>query len=291
VPGLSAAGEKARYFPVEPTPLRMQAGLLRLGVDLGNGEADARFFQRDHERARYLAAKRTTPPDRHGLAGDDAHAAQARDAALRWMRETLTREDPGALREADADRDARDPLEALARAVQEDLAVLALDPDAAEPTDARLVAYDVRFPSGWRPERLAGASFARIHAPVPGFAKDPRAARSMVGSMLGRGPYVRFVWTLSADDALDHHPDAGQRRGWEDASRAWLRVERQVTVPLPEAGASVFLIRTYLEDVAALDPRQREVLREAVRVMPEDVRAYKNIPAPGAVERFLRAEA
>ncbi|UJR85652.1 heme-dependent oxidative N-demethylase subunit alpha family protein [Sandaracinus amylolyticus] len=261
----------ARYFPVEPTPLRMQAGLIRFGTDLGNGARDRLFFQIDDERPRYLAAKRASPPSRHVIAGEDAIAQRARDAALAWMRDTLATEAPDVLREADADRDARDPLEAIARAVQEDLAVL--EHGGGE---GRAVALDVRFPSGWRPELLAGASFSRIHAPVPGFAKDDRVSRSMVASMIGRGPYVRFVWTLSADDALDHHPDAGLRRGWDDAARAWLRVERQITVPLE--GASVFLIRTYLYDVATLDEAQRDVVREALRVMPEELRDYKKLP-------------
>lgn len=267
----------ARYFPVVPEPLRMQAGLIRFGTDFGNGEADRRFFQVDDERPRYLAAKRATPPERHVIAGDDDAAISARRAALAWMRETLAAEAPEVLREADADRDARDDLDAIARAVQEDLAVMALATEG-EPSDARAVALDVRFPSGWRPERLAGASFARIHAPVPGFAKDDRAARSMVASMVGRGPYVRFVWTLSADDGLDHHPESGLRRGWEGATHGWLRVERQLTVPLPAASASVFLIRTYLYDLASLSAEQRDVLREALRAMPEDVRAYKKLP-------------
>ena len=52
--------------------------------------------------------------------------------------------------------------------------------------------------------------------------------------MIERGPYVRFVWTLSADDCLDHHPEEGNRLPWDShQGRGWLRVERQVTVPFP----------------------------------------------------------
>ncbi|AKF10941.1 hypothetical protein DB32_008090 [Sandaracinus amylolyticus] len=270
----------ARYFPVEPAPLRMQAGLIRFGTELGNGARDRLFFQVDDERPRYLAAKRATSPSRHVIAGGDDLANRARQSAITWMRETLAREAPDALRDADADHDARDPIEAIARAVQEDVAVL--EHGGGE---GRAVALDVRFPSGWRPELLAGASFTRIHAPVPGFAKDDRVSRSMVSSMIGRGPYVRFVWTLSADDALDHHPDSGLRRDWEHAVRAWLRVERQITVPLD--GASVFLIRTYLYDVATLDDAQREVVREALRVMPDELREYKKLPTRDTFDRVI----
>jgi dimethylamine monooxygenase subunit A len=273
---------QATYFPIQSTPLKMVAGLRAFGADFGQGTRDRRFFQRDGERARYLADKRAVASDRHWLAGDDDEARQARAAALKWLRETLAREDPEALAEADA-LEVRDPFEAIALAVQEDFAVLC----AGEHEDGRTVALDVRFPSGWRPERLAQASFHAIHAPVPGFADHTLAARSMVRAMIERGPYVRFVWTLCRDEVLDHHPDRANAGSWDEVERLFLRVERQVTVSLPEARTSVFLIRTYLYPYAELEPEQRATVREAVRVMPDDVRAYKGLPKLATLNALL----
>lgn len=275
--------QQATYFPIQSSPLKMVAGLRAFGVDFGQGAHDQRYFQRDGERARYLAAKRAVAPDRHWLAGEDAAAVAARAAALRWLRETLAREDAEALAEADADRQARDPFEAIARAVQEDFAVLC----AGDDDDGRTVALDVRFPSGWRPERLAQASFRAIHAPVPGFADNTLAARSMVRAMIERGPYVRFVWTLCRDDVLDHHPERANAGSWDALEQLFLRVERQVTVSLPEARTSVFLIRTYVYPYASLHEAQRETVREAMRVMPDDVRAYKGLPALATLDALL----
>jgi hypothetical protein len=265
---------QASYFPIQSTPLKMVAGLRAFGADFGQGAHDQRYFQRDGERARYLAAKRAVAPERHWLAGEDHEAVQARAAGLRWMRATLAVEDPEALAQADADREARDPFDAIARAVQEDFAVMC----AGEHEDGRTVALDVRFPSGWRPERLAQASFHAIHAPVPGFADNTLAARSMVRAMIERGPYVRFVWTLCRDDVLDHHPERTNAGSWHEVEQLFLRVERQVTVSLPEARASVFLIRTYVYPYRELTDEQRAIVREALRVMPSDVRAYKGLP-------------
>lgn len=275
--------EPARYFPVQSTPLKMVAGLRPFGADLGQGLRDQRFFQRDDQRARYLAAKRAVSPTRHFLAGTDAEAEHARAAALAWMRDTLANEDPGALTEAEADREARDPFEAIARAVQEDFAVLC----AGEHDDGRTVALDVRFPSGWRPERLAGASFQAIHRPVPGFVESALAARSMVRAMLERGPYVRFVWTLCHDAELDHHPERANAGSWHAARELFLRVERQVTVALTSARASVFLIRSYIYPYRELPREQRETLAEALRVMPPEVRAYKGLPELEQVRPLL----
>lgn len=274
---------QAQYFPIQSAPLKMVAGLRAFGADFGQGMHDQRYFQRDSERARYLTEKRRAAHDRHWLAGDDAEAKLARAAALRWLRDTLAREDPQALAEADHDRDARDPFDAIARAVQEDFAVIC----AGEHGDGRTVALDVRFPSGWRPERLAQASFHAIHQPVPGFADHELAARSMVRAMVERGPYVRFVWTLCRDDVLDHHPDRADAGSWEHVERLFLRVERQVTVSLAAAQSSVFLIRTYLYPFEQLDAQQRETVRQALAVMPSDVRAYKGLPEAAQLAKTL----
>lgn len=275
---------QARYFPVTAAPLKMVAGLRRHGVDCGEGARDREFFQSDDERARYLRAKRSTSLDRHGLFATDPAAERARAAALVWMRDTLQSEHPQLLAEADADAQARDGFEAIARAVQEDFAVLDAGPDQR----GRTLVLDVRFPSGWRPERLVGASFEALHRPVPGFVESEAAVHSMVRAMIERGPYVRFVWTLSADEQLDHHPEVRQKCAWSDAARLWLRVERQVTVPLTAVSASVFLIRTYLYPVEQLSEPQRQTLLLALDALPEDIRTYKGLPQRAQVERFLQ---
>ena len=274
---------QARYFPVTPGPLKMTAGLRRLGTDFGQGTRDQQLFQVDRERPRYLAAKRTAPAARHVISGDDEVAEHARAAGLACMRAALTREAPALLAEANDLREARDPLEALALVVQEDFAILC----AGEAGEGRMVALDVRFPSGWRPERLAGGSFASIHAPVPDFVDSTAAARSMVEAMVMRGPYVRFVWALCTDTQLDHHPDVRPASTWSDLESWQLRIERQVTVPLPHVRASVFLIRTYLYPWHTLATAQQTTLLSALSVMPRDIRAYKGLPTSEEVASAL----
>lgn len=263
----------------------MVAGLHRFGTDFGQGEHDRQFFQRDEELASYLGAKRRAPAARHVIGGHDEPARRACTAALAWMRETLAREAPQALEACAKDREARDELDAIARAIQEDFAVLCRGADGL----GRAVLLDVRFPSGWRPERLANANFSAIHAPVPGFAQQQTAAKSMVEAMIERGPFVRFVWTLSPDPELDHHPEVLARCAWTDVPGVWLRVERQITVPLPEAAASVFLIRTYQYPFSELSREQRSVVLDALSAMPPEIRAYKNLPTRDVVEALISA--
>jgi hypothetical protein len=250
----------------------MEAGLSRHGSDFGNGAADRLFFQVDAELARYLAAKRAVPPSRHAVLMRDAAERAIHPTVLGWMLDTLAHEHP--VQRAALAADAADvDYGAIAGVVQEDFAVLRRRDDGG--SDA--IAVHVCAPSGWCPERIHGASFAAIHGPVPAFAKDPRAERSMVDAMIERGPYVRFVWTVTADRHLDHHPEEGRREPWRADGHGFLRVERQTTVPFAVQQASLFLIRTYLTPFEELTASERGVLARALEALPADVAAYKGL--------------
>jgi hypothetical protein len=110
---------------------------------------------------------------------------------------------------------------------------------------------------------------------------------SLTSAMTERGPYVRFVWTISADLELDHHPEQGRRAVWSDRTpRGFLRVERQTTVPLRDSAASVFLIRTYLYGFDELAPDQCRTLSQALSLMPPEIARYKRLQV--AIPRALQ---
>jgi hypothetical protein len=259
----------ARYFPVKPTPFRLQAGLLPFGTDFGNGRTDREFFQLDEQRERYLRAKGAVDPSRHAVLCRDDGERRTHATVVPWIRRTLAAEHP------EVARGVAEEYRALSLAVQEDLVVL----HRGAGGDDAAILVDVSFPSDWRPDRIAGTDFRFIHGPVPGFADAAAQAASMVTAMIERGPYVRFVWTLAADDFLDHHPEQGRRRAWSEATEGFLRVERQVTVPFAEAQASLFLIRTYLYPFSDLTGEEREVLRRSLATMPPEAARYKSFTA------------
>ncbi len=235
------------------------------GTDFGNGERDRQFFQVDGERDRYLRNRRATAArGREVVEEPGLRSCHAR--VVEWMTETFRAEHP----QIDL---AGEAYSGVFRAAQEDFAVVHRDAEGRD----RAVAMFVSFPSGWYPERAIGGSFREIHGPVPDFGEVEAANRSMLSAMIERGPYTRFVWTVSADDFLDHHPERGRRLAWPGEERGWLRVERQVTVPFPEVSASLFLIRTYLYPFAELSPDQRSVLATALELMPLPVALYKGL--------------
>lgn len=259
--------DPARYFPVSARPYRMTVGLSAFGTDFGNGARDGQYFQRDRDAEHYRRAKAAVPLGRYRVLDGDDERRACHAAVLAWMAATLRREHPELL-------DASEPSYAsIAQVVQEDFAVVRRGPHGRD----EAIAVFVAFPSGWRPETIAGAGFKQIHGPVPGFAENDPAIASMLASMIERGPYVRFVWTITADDHLDHHPEEGRREAWRDGGDGWLRVERQVTVPFPAVGASLFLIRTYLYPFAMLGSEQRDTLAYALARMPAEIASYKGL--------------
>ena len=66
-----------------------------------------------------------------------------------------------------------------------------------------------------------------------------------------------------------------------------LRVERQITLPLRAASASLFLIRVYHYAWDELSADQRAVLRTSLEAMPQELRNYKSLPTLAALESVL----
>ena len=133
-------------------------------------------------------------------------------------------------------------------------------------------------PSHWRPEKKIGLPFVATHTPVPHFEKVARAAEGLVDAMVDRGPWVRFVWGLETDAALDHHPERAAVRRFGERPFV-VRVERQVLIPLPERQASIFLIGAAFVDRDAVLAEERlwRPLRAALEGMSPAARAYKGV--------------
>lgn len=182
------------------------------------------------------------------------------------------------------------PLQDLVMEMQEDL-VVSLRGEGERAEQARVGYVHVCFPTGWAPERILGLDFEQIHAPVPShdhFTKahepnpdgrgDARARLSQ--SLFPSQPLLRHVWTVTPDPRLDRHPSAPllPLDTWSSSKTAYLRVERQVIVPLDEH-VSVFLIRIHVQSVAALPPAERDALQLAVSKMPSRIAAYKGLLA------------
>lgn len=315
----------ARYLPVGPRAFRFEIGLSPLGRDFGNGHADALAFQVDERWPDYREAKLAARAESlRRYFACRPHHADALGAITRELARRLASEHPdwygfssaraGGWRlhsalsgqtalcagtgaqvdpQGEAGPLATHVLDALALEVQEDVAVM-----RDEGGTMRLIAHHVCFPNHWAPKDKLGQDFAGVHARVPGFSRLARGGTRLQAALTNQGPWVRFAWGLSTDTRLNHHPAAppgSEQADWHgrrfDAGdpRLWLRVERQVLLPMPEWAAYVFLIRTYFEPVAGLSGDGRSRLARAVESMDADVLAYKGLAAErDAILAWLR---
>jgi len=250
---------------------------------------------------RFLTDRLTAEHPEHFSVSDDGGR---RTLQCRLTEECLVFDEEMRLRSASGDDlpDYAGSFDALCCQVQEDIAIVSttLTPTPQRPntptpqhpnTSNWLSAYHICAPSHWAPEEKVGRDFATIHAPVPGIEAVNRAARTMVDAMVNRGPFVRFVWGIETTPTLNHHPEppCGISPGeWAqprfDPQRECpfvLRVERQVTWGLPEAGAAVFTIRLHHVPATEIraNPAERDALRSAIASMSPESRVYKGVAA------------
>lgn len=259
----------ARYWVINPSVQKLTPGLFRLGTDFGNGSRDALHFQRDLHAGDYRTEKQrvlAAHPERLCRL-KDVRSLRLQQVVASWMATTFAREHAAPL--WSESRDFHD----LTLSIQEDFALLQVDERGVD----RLILLSVCFPSGWQPEHLLGRDFEFVHAPIPEFENIAQKRGRLVEAMTTRGPYVRFVWTVTADARLDHHPEHSPRDAWTSASSGYVRVERQVTVPFPGEAGCLFLIRTYNYAFSDLRPAERHNLRTALTGMSPALLAYKGL--------------
>ncbi len=308
----------AVYFAPRRGRYDASPGMSPLGAPFGNGAADARLFQIDREFPRFRANKLACRAERMGkyVQRDDTRFAPATAAAVaRLMAVRLATEYPdlftletlpggaGTLEcRLTGERLAfdtemglveggaavtppyADAFDALCCQVPEDVVVVTLPESGEEDANAAL---HVCAPSHWSPEEKAGASFVATHAPVPGFEKIARAAAPLLKALVHGRPMVRFNWGIEFTDRLNLHPEPPpgedpaewNRRTLRDADGPYLRVERQVLWGLPDVSAVLFTIRIYTRPFADLSPEERGLLRDALRTLSPEIRAYKSLEA------------
>jgi hypothetical protein len=247
--------------------------VLPAGTDLSSFCLDT-----DSQREPYLSQKRiiTQRPGRGPLRLDSAVAQQAIQDAEEFLRARM-RALP--VFQSDSERLEHLTLDDLMFELQEDLVIMQL-PAGHTPERARAIYMHVCFPGGWDPVQLLGKSFPALHARVPYEPGFERVERKAHAGLLFQAPAARYVWSVTAEPNLDRHPHTPRLVDFGTASELFLRVERQIMLPLSEAATgmtSLFLIRTYVYGRERLSQTQRTTLAEAISRMPEATLRYKGM--------------
>lgn len=145
-----------------------------------------------------------------------------------------------------------------------------------------LAVAHVCFPSGWDPREKMGLSWEAVHEPVP---MDLGSSRKIVRAMVGAGPFERFVWSVVHDPRYDFSPWRPRSSFSPERPVVLVKVERQVTVPFPELGCCLFVLRQYL-----VGDYDRELLARAIEGMSREEREYKGLLEPGELLGWLRGQ-
>jgi hypothetical protein len=300
------------YFPIQNGPFEFRAGLRALKPEPAS--AAERIFQIDkqwsHYRAEKLAARRERLDKylcQHQLT--PAVAARATlylinqlrreyphcfELAQQHARTTLRCQLSGETLHFDSQLELIEcegqpsppyahALDALCCQMQEDLAIIEINNGADAITFLHLC-----LPNYWAAADKIGHSFSNAHMPVPGMEKISRQAGALLTTLMQRGPFERFTWGITTDPRLNHHPEpppgiaADEWRGRHfdpQQPQLWLRIERQITIALPEVNSLIFTIRTYLRDTKTLNTTELQPLINAIETMPDEVSGYKGIAA------------
>lgn len=154
--------------------------------------------------------------------------------------------------------DPRWPLVTLGRLVQEDLCLLAEGPEGHVLTGAVLC-----FPASWMLSQKMGRPLLGIHRPVTHYAGDLERRVQRLFDGLRAGQVLERYNALVYDDAELHQPRMEHETRPRPQRRDYLRSERQCLIRLPETGAVLFSIHTYLVRMESLSEAERDGLEAA----------------------------
>lgn len=165
-------------------------------------------------------------------------------------------------------------LEGLSLSIQEDFAVMV---DQAG-TGLSAAVLSVCFPSGWDPKEKLGRSMLALHEPVADNQRLQSAMGAISAAICTKGPFVRYVWTLTGDGARARRPGVDSTAYLSSADQLWFRCERQVTVPL-NGKAVLFLIRVLIAPLRQIltSADRLNQLVSALQSMSPEMLAYKNL--------------
>lgn len=275
------------YFPVDARGLRMNVGLRALNL--------AEWFEFDDARAEQLVEKlQLLAEKRAEVLALQADAVDAAHEMWELALDNLHTFHPNRFHIARNQRgqrtvfdheikqsvslvDFHNPLEGLARLLQEDICIMVRRDSGWVLAGAVLCA-----PSRWRLSEKMGQNVLGIHAPVPHYESEiGDAVDFTMDRMTHERPVYRFNWTLVDEEAL-YQPEAVVRQDFSTdsiADEVFFRVERQTLRRLPETDAIVFTIRSYVQPLSAIVesvPEARQLLLNALQTADEPTLAYKN---------------
>lgn len=191
--------------------------------------------------------------------------------------------------------------------IEEDVLIMLKNPDTKEYDEYVLRAAVSLFPSGFDPLEKINKPLTLIHGPVPGYVERLQLSMNRFFSRLRPYEYiVRNNWAFQTHPKLcaptgSHATDEEAKTihylypNDLDFNKCFFRVEKQCFTRLPESGADLMFIRTYVTSLmelrSDLTEEQKEIFCEAVDGLTGRFAVYKKrIEWGEAVKSFIRGE-
>lgn len=152
------------------------------------------------------------------------------------------------------------PLLTLGRLLQEDLCLLTKGTN----DEHCLTAAILCFPASWTLAEKLGRPMSAIHIPVPAYdANITKRVQRLLDAVRAGQPLWRMNHNLYANPDLFHPRTEAAPRS--DAAPRYLRAEHQCLARLPQTGAILFSIHTYVMAFGDLAPEDLRSLLAAHR--------------------------
>ncbi len=154
------------------------------------------------------------------------------------------------------------PLLTLGRLIQDDLCILQPGLTGEHVMTAAILC----FPASWTLAEKLGQPLTRIHTPVPGYEGDlARRVQRLFDAIQPDRPLWRMNYHPYQGSRLFHPMTEAAPRPRPKGPAPYLRSERQCLLRLPETGAVVFSIHTYMLEMTSLPPEARALLPDVAQ--------------------------
>ena len=136
----------------------------------------------------------------------------------------------------------------------------------------------VAMASNWDPRTVQGKTLAEVHQPVADNEMLLRASDGIWRSMTSGKSFHRHVWGISPLKKLSNHP-RHKKPEFKNLDDLYFRVEHERTLTVDEDTAAFFIDVEVmpLSTVFHLKNEYRNIIKESINSMSENILAYKNL--------------
>lgn len=159
---------------------------------------------------------------------------------------------------------------------QEDFAVWKSEPQKSKEWISGLHLF---APNHWKPDHVIGKSFQEIHTSIPNMEKISNMGSKIFDLLYSAPiPQERYAWGIVQDLKLNKYPESKSSEiHLNNSSGHYIRLERQVFIPVKPFDIILFTIRTYFIDPRTLETSDKQLLIKNINSMNSDILKYKNL--------------